>query len=71
MDRYDEEGKLTDSAHRSDHHFIKELKQKQAKKEEWITKVKISIMTSIIWSSISGVLVIVWYAIKTFIGGNK
>lgn len=67
-DRYDENGNITESAHKSDHAYIKEIKDKAQKRQELIDKVQASLITAFIWSLISGVAAIIWYAFNKKLG---
>lgn len=67
-DRYDEHGNLTDKAHKEDHIFLEYVQEKAKKRSEMIDKVKTSIITSFIWTVISGVGAIIWYAFNQKVG---
>ena len=68
MDRYDESGEITKSAHKADHAFIKELKDKAGQSKAMKEKITASLITAFIWSIISGVGAIIWYAFNTKVG---
>lgn len=62
VERYDENGNLTDPAHRSDHAFLKEIKDKSKARKEMHDKIKASLITAFIWSIMGGIGSIIWYA---------
>lgn len=64
MNRYDESGDLTSPAHKSDHAYIKELKDKAEKRQAMVEKVQASLITAFLWSILSGIGGIIWYAIE-------
>ena len=68
MDRYDDSGELTKSAHKSDHAFVRELKEKATKHREIKDKVITSLITAFIWSMLSGIGAIMWYAFNEKVG---
>lgn len=67
-ERYNESGELTNSAHKSDHAFVKELKEKAEKHKEIKDKVTASLITAFIWSVLSGIGAIIWYAFNEKVG---
>lgn len=68
MDRYDEDGELTKTAHKSDHDFIKEWKDKADKNRDMKDKVQASLITAFIWSIVSGIGAVIWYAFDQKVG---
>ena len=62
MDRRDENGKLKDTVHDRDHDFLYELQKKAEKSGELKDKVTASLITAFLWSIVSGIGAIVWYA---------
>lgn len=63
-DRYDENGKLTDGSHTSDHSFVKDLKDKHDRSKDRTAKVVTSIMTAAIWAVISAIGAVIWFAFE-------
>jgi len=70
MDRYDENGDLTKNAHKSDHAFIKDIRDKAEADRTRKEKIKTSLITAFLWSVFSGIGAIIWYAFNIKIGGN-
>lgn len=62
MERKDENGKLKDTAHNDDHDFIYYLKENLKKQRELKDKVIASLITAFLWSLVSGIGAIIWYA---------
>lgn len=66
--RYDEDGELSKSAHKSDHAFIKEWKDKAEANRAMKEKIQASLITAFIWSMVSGIGAIIWYAFNEKVG---
>lgn len=67
-DRKDESGNLTDKAHNEDHDFLYYLQEKFKKRKEIADKVTASLITAFIWSIVSGIGAIIWYAFNEKVG---
>lgn len=62
MDVYDDNGEIIKSNHKEAHTFVSELQQKAKKAREIKDKVTASLITAFLWSVISGIGAIIWYA---------
>lgn len=71
MDRYDEDGHLKDSAHRDDHFFIGQMKEKHSKTQEIKEKIKASVISSILIAMTIGLAGFIWDVVTMYIKGLK
>lgn len=61
-DIYDDDGEIIKSKHKEAHSFVSELQEKAKKAKEIKDKVTASLITAFLWSIISGIGAIIWYA---------
>ena len=67
-DRYDESGELTKPAHKSDHAFVNDLKEKAKRRQSMVDKVMGSLIGGFIWAIGAGIVSIIIFAFNQKVG---
>lgn len=69
--RFNDDGSLNDRQHKQDHHELGELLDKRKENQDMWSKIKTSFITSLLFTMFSGLMTVIWFAINSFVKGDK
>lgn len=69
--RFNDDGSLNERRHKEDHYELGELLDKRKANKDMWSKIKTSFITSLLFTMFSGLMTVIWFAINSFIKGDK